>query len=317
MKRKVLLIFFLIINVLAFAQDRQDSKVLFSGTIFGYHFDPNKKLIKNKEIELQGAIGSVQIDVYSGKNKVISTKSKSNGDFALYLSTEEELKFEISKKGYASSLFLIDMSSAPEEIRKGGLLFLDAELILNSFVPKKEVPLEPFGKLLYSTTTKSINFDSKSYQKKKKIFGGKEDNTPVNLMNSSVSKNIERNKGVNNEVVSGPSSETSLSNQNTDQDVSDNNENGTPGTSTYILSSDLNLSNLSQLDLDAREKEINKAWEQLEKDKLIAVTPEDFLLIQARENLLIAAEKELEDAKLYINLPEKKISAQNSKLFWL
>ncbi len=79
----------------------------------------------------------------------------------------------------------------------------------------------------------------------------------------------------------------------------------------------MNLDNITSSDLESRQAEIDNAWKQLEQDKLMAITPEDFAIIQAREELLVAAEKELEDAKKYIALQQDEIAAQSFKIMLL
>ena len=74
------------------------------------------------------------------------------------------------------------------------------------------------------------------------------------------------------------------------------------------------MDDLESMDFDVRAEEIKKAWDQLAKDKLSALTPEDYLIIQARENLLIAAEKELVEKRL-TNAQKETIKHNNYQIF--
>lgn len=313
----------LLITVNLDAQERQKSKLLLSGTIYGYNFDPAKKLLKkDKEIELEGSIDKVSVNVFKGSKKVSSTITNGNGDFSIYVPLEDQLKVILSKNGYAKSIFLIDMKGAPDDIANNGLVFNNMELILNSFVSEETNSDKPFGKLYYNSGTKSIAFNSKDYKEKQTLFGKKENNTPLNLMEGAVEKNISNNKEVNNSEVEEEIIEEINGGNNAGSDnstsIDDKNENEEEiiivDQNHFILSSKIDLDNLSLGDIDNRSNELKKAWDQLEKDKLIAVTPEDFLIIQARENLLLAAEKELEDARKYIDLQNEEISAQRNKI---
>lgn len=316
MKKTLLLLFISLIFSNAFSQDRLANKIVISGTVYGYSFDPSVKLLNKETAELEGSIGGVTIIAYKGTTKLTSVKSSGNGTFSIELPIENDLKIEYSKDNYVSGSFALDLSATPADIKAGGLIFENIEIAMNSFISDKTNDKRPFGKLTYSTTTKALAFQETTYEDKKK----NKDNTPLNLMN----KSIKKNNGNNSEAAAVVTAVIPTDPQNpTTATKTTNSEPAVVGEVTtneqlpakkLSTLSQLNLENLTATDLVARQTEIDKARAQLEQDKLLAITPEDFAIIQAREELLVAAEKELADAKKYIALQDEKISSQQSKI---
>lgn len=307
------------------AQERIPNKIVISGTVYGYKFDPSVKLLNKESAQLEGSIGGVTVIVYSDGSKISTTKTSGNGNFNIELPLENSMKIEYSKEKYVSGSFQMDFSKVPEDMRQTGLIFENVELAMNSYVTEKTKDGRPFGTLSYDVATRRLVFNEIIYDDKKKLFGDNKDNTPMNLMNKSIKKNIDNNSvaseiSVDNTSVVDNNASTKTKTNNS---VVGTNEgeitNAGNETSVSKLSTlpRLNLETIAASDIDARQAEINKAWEQLEKDKLLAITPEDFALIQAREELLLAAEKELEDAKKFISLQQDQIAAQRFKILLL
>lgn len=303
------------------AQNRQSEKIVISGTVYGYSFDPQRKLLKKETgVVLEGSLSSVTLTAKSGKSIIQTAKTNANGEFTIALPLQKNLILEYSKSGYVTSSLQFDLDAVSPELQVQGLLFTNVELLLNSFVSKDTEDGRPFGKISFDNSKSALTFKEVVYDDKKKLFGDNKDNSPTNLMNQSIKKNasinflLDRTSNANEAVNTPVSNKTNQKNNATTIQ---------PTTEAKTSSKVFNqlpkfeLSKITQADLLNREAEIQSAWEKLEQDKLLAITPEDFIIIQAREDLLIAAEKELEDARKYIALQEAEISSQQTKLFWM
>lgn len=324
MKKTIL--FFLICSFLqpANSQTRTPYKLVISGTVYGYKYDPSVKILNKETGALEGSVGGVTLTAYKGTSKLSSVKSGGNGTFTIEVPLESDLKLEYSKDNYVTSSFNLDLSNLPEDMVATGLIFENIELALNNFVSDKTNDKRPFGKLTYNVSSKALAFAEITYADKKKLFGDNKDNTPLNLMNKSVKKNLENNNApavLTTDVVVDPSGNQITKTQKTNSNQTNTEESivveeTLPAKKLSTLTQ-LNLENITSSDLESRQAEIDNAWKQLEQDKLMAITPEDFAIIQAREELLVAAEKELEDAKKYIALQQDEIAAQSFKIMLL
>lgn len=324
MKKTIL--FLLICSILQSvnSQTRIPNKLVISGTVYGYKFDPSVKILNKETGALEGSVGGVTLTAYKGSTKLSSVKSGGNGTFTMEVPLEGDLKLEYSKDNYVTSSFSLDLSNVPADMAATGLIFENIELALNNFVSDKTNDKRPFGKLTYNVASKALAFSEITYTDKKKLFGDNKDNTPLNLMNKSIKKNLGNNNtpaAVETEVAVDPveneitkKQRTNSNKVITEEDVIVEEE--LPAKKLSALPR-LNLENITDSDLESRQTEIDNAWKQLEQDKLMAITPEDFAIIQAREELLIAAEKELEDAKKYIALQQDEIAAQSFKIMLL
>jgi serine phosphatase RsbU (regulator of sigma subunit) len=323
-KKTILFLLICAVFQSANTQTRIPNKLVISGTVYGYKFDPSVKILNKETGALEGSVGGVTLAAYKGSTKLSSVKSGGNGTFTIEVPLESDLKLEYSKDNYVASSFSLDLSNIPADMAATGLIFENIELALNNFVSDKTNDKRPFGKLTYNVSTKALAFAEIAYTDKKKLFGDNKDNTPLNLMNKSVKKNLENNNtpaAVNTEVVVDPSGNQTTKTQktNSNQMITEEGvvvEEAAPAKKLSTLTK-LNLDNITSSDLESRQAEIDNAWKQLEQDKLMAITPEDFAIIQAREELLVAAEKELEDAKKYIALQQDEIAAQSFKIMLL
>jgi serine phosphatase RsbU (regulator of sigma subunit) len=323
---KKTILFFLISLIFqsANSQTRIPNKLVISGTVYGYKFDPSVKILNKETGSLEGSVGGVTLTAYKGSSKLSSVKSGGNGTFTIEVPLESDLKLEYSKDNYVTSSFNFDLSNVPADMAETGLIFENIELALNNFVSDKTDDKRPFGKLTYNVSSKALAFSEITYADKKKLFGDNKDNTPLNLMNKSIKKNLENNNTpaalIVEEVVDPTGNQTTKTQKtNSNQTVTEEGvviEEPLPAKKLSTLTQ-LNLENITSSDLESRQAEIDNAWKQLEQDKLMAITPEDFAMIQAREELLVAAEKELEDAKKYIALQQDEIAAQSFKIMLL
>lgn len=319
-----LILCFFLSTAFSFGQDIRPDRLKLSGIIYGYSFDPSKKILKkNNETELEGAVGNVRIIIRDNHKELANLKTGEAGRFELYLPLENELRFEFFKQNYVSSSFLIDMSEVPDELAEQGLKFEYMELILNSFVSKDTDDDRPFGKLYYDKSQSAIAFEKINYKDKDKLFK-KEDDTPVNLMEGAVAKNLDnnditkRNGSGDMYGVDQKSKPDILTESPMESDSEDEEHNQILSLKEkYSLPAVFDLQDISFEDIDSREEQLEKAWAQLERDKMFAVTPKDFEIIEVREELLLALARELDHAKAYIALQEEEIAAQRTKVIML
>ncbi|MCB9224810.1 MAG: SpoIIE family protein phosphatase [Crocinitomicaceae bacterium] len=319
MKFYSLLLFFFIATI-ALSQRTPDHLIL-EGTIMGYNYDP-AKFLKKEKIEIQGSLSDVKITVESGGSKITTTSTDKGGEFAIKLPLEKHYLLKYSKSGYGNSAVDLDLRNIPADMAASGLKLTHIELILNDNETDKSVDNgASFGKIYYNSTGRKFEFKEASFDKKDMLFKDSEDNTMVNLIKASLDKNKNSNNTAEVQIseVETPTTQkvTKTYVNESGETVVVEQENGIKAKTLSVLSKTnigdiAGWSKLSDEDISNRAKEISDAWEQLEKDKLIAVTEEDFILIQAREQLLMAAEKELEAAKTFIAEQDAKLSAQKN-----
>lgn len=321
--RVVLFLSLLLTTAFSWSQ-RTTGKLNVTGQVSGYEHNPKTGLFKkNDQIELQGVLGGVSIMVYDGSNRVIDKTTNSSGNFAFNLDLGNKYVLKYSKSGYGTSAIALDLRNIPEDLQKAGLILENLELVLNDFESDKPVDNgEIFGTISFNSTSNEFKFTPIVFEEKSSLFKRDEVNTPVNLIEKSILNN--KNSNSNIEVVvneDGTHKVTKKHGNNTNPEVTEELQESTEHIPTITLLDQRKIiafkpfSSLNRDDLQNRQEEINNAWDALEADKLLAVTEEDFLLIKAREELLLAAEKELESAKAYIDEQEAKIAAQNNMLF--
>jgi len=324
MRNFILLLFALFFVSVTSMSQRTPNQLNFNGRVLGYDYNPSKGIFKkNEQITLEGSLANVKLEL-SINGKAISKKtSDSGGEFAFGIKIGEKYKLSYSKKGYGSSAVEIDLRSVPEDMAASGLVLHHMELILNDFESDKPADNgSSFGRIYYSTSNRSFEFKPTEFNSKERLFKKDEDNTQLNLLKTSLRKNRDKNKN----PESNPTEEISekvvkktytTKSDGTIEEVEVIEENITENRdlSELLISSFKGFDNLSPDDIENRSNEIKDAWEQLEKDKLLAITEEDFLMIQLREEMLVSAEKELASAQLYIEEQENKISAQGNFIY--
>ena len=278
------------------------------GLVYGYNHDPSKNIFqKGKQFLLEGTLGKVSINVSESEKSLYTTQTNSKGVFHLKMNLGKVYKIELSKKGYAKSILLIDVMSVPPEIAANGIEFSGMELTLNSFLSKDTSKLNlPFGKLYYNDREKSMNFQSGEVKNKKGIFArSEESNTPVSLMKRAVLKNMNNIQNKQKSVQKNnqkSAEEPKTENTNEGHRLSDD--------TTIHITSKFKLlpwedQHFTEENLMMRESEIQKAREQLEQDKLNASSWEDLVIIKERERMLNIAVSELAKAKKLIVLQKK------------
>lgn len=310
----------------AFSQSTQKNVVVMDGLVYGYNYEPSKKLLqKEKQIKVEGVLDNVDIRLLDNGKVVETTKTKANGTFLFQIKTDKVYLLELSKAGYTSVLLSLDFTAVPKELLSKGVAFSGAELILNSYQSKNKTETYiPFGKLFFNSKGNYIDFESAKFLTKKQR---EYVNNPVSLMMRSVQKN----KGVNKTPLPVVESVTT-------------NENVTSGKKTELVSAEVIATNpspkkntyydtinkiLFDFKLKARNKpeeitdteiqyledKIEAARIQFEKDRQNVQSPEDSVLLEHQLELLNSVELELLSAKKIIALQENEISVQKKLLF--
>ena len=312
--KKILIVLVLFLSVSVFAQ-RKPNQLYIDGTVLGYDLDP-QTFWKKEKVEIQGSLSEVTLDIKNSTGKtVLSVKSDKGGAFGAHIPIGDTYKICYSKSGYSNSAIQIDLKNIPQDIANSGLLLTNIELILNeNETDKAEDNGKVLAKIAYNIGSKEFTVAGVEFDSNERLFKKLETSTPVNLLKGSIAKNKENNRKIINHSTTVSNNVESGSSENNTQQISTNVNNTEPAHTSLFSKSKLSKidswKNLSKVDLDKRSDELKSAWKQLEQDKLIAVTEEDFLLIQAREEMLIAAEKELEAARLFIGEQEGRLKTQ-------
>lgn len=318
MLKKILLSSILVLHISVAMSQRTTGQLNLRGSILGYHFDPNTGLFKKDKFEIIGSISSAKITLLKDGKKVKTTTTSSGGDFSLGIPVGFAFTIKYTKDGYATSAVKINLENIPDDLVKSGLILQNLEFLLNDHKSETDIDLgKPFGTINFNSSQRKFEFTPVIFDKKNRLFKKPEDSAPVNLMQASIKKNSENNKKVIQTQVSDNGEVIIVDDPNLEVGESEG-SNISKETRKLTLESSSSLQkivewkHLTKADLENRANQIDDAWKQLEEDKLIAVTPEDFLIIQAREELLIAAEKELEAAKQYMSEQQDKLAAQQN-----
>lgn len=309
--KKSLLIFLLGLSVISMGQ-RTPGKLNLHGSVLGYTYDPSSGWFKkNKQIEIEGSVAKVKVSVSADGKKIKSTRTNTGGEFSLGLDLGHHYLLEYTKENCGISAVNIDLTNIPDDLSASGLVLRNVEFILNHFQSDKPVDNgQPFGTIYFNSENRQFEFEETEFEERKKLFKKGEENTPLKLMLAS----LERNKYENRKPKTGDEWDPeNIDSLDVDQLILGRESlqailNGQ--TKINLLAPIKDLKDLSWDDLELREDELAIARDQLEKDKLIAVTENDFLLIKAREELLDVAQSELAAAKEYIKEQESKIKAQ-------
>ena len=322
--KALLLIIALSVGFISVSQ-RQPDQLFIEGTVLGYSFDP-KGLFKKEKVVVQGSLSGVQLEAKNSKNKsVAKTKTNNGGEFSLYIPVGDTYTLLYSKSGYGTSALFIELDNIPGDMASTGLQLSNIELILNDNETDKPVDNgAPFGNIRYTPNKREFYFKIREFSSKEKLFKKDADNTPVNLIKGSIAKNKDNNKNavdaLPEEVIEDDKGSTDKKRIIRNTETGETIEVAVEEVAVLSKSHLTDISdwdNLSDEDLDNRAKELSSAWDQLESDKLVAVTEADFMLIQAREEALTAAENELEAARTFIEEQEEKLSAQRYFMYAL
>ncbi|MBN4072910.1 SpoIIE family protein phosphatase [Crocinitomix catalasitica] len=303
-----------------FGQERIPNKLNFDGLVYGYHNDPGKFLGKTKKIELEGLLSDVRLEYSSGGKVLAKDKTSKDGFFKGTLDLGKRYTIHYTKDEYAGGSFIIDLRNIPEDIVEAGLVFDGMELILNEFITGRgKDPSLDFGKLYYDNYDERFKFSPSQEDKKDVFVKRKQAGTPNQLMQGSVlnnrSNNTRKSIEKNAPIVQKPPRKVRKKKpddvvEEVSGDTLDEPKSVLLDRSKFSLKSMLHKGGLTMDDIAGRESEISDAWKELEKDKALAITAEDSLIIKVREELLLAAESELVKAKEIIQFQKDQISNQ-------
>mgnify|MGYP000086871405 CR=1 FL=1 len=326
------LLFLLFFTVTLANAQRSGEYLIINGTVLGYTYDDSKSLFKrNKNIELEGSLTNVSIVITNNQQNVVEKgETSKGGEFDFRLKVGKKYLLTYSKDGYGTSAFEIDLRSIPSETAEWGLVLKNIEIILNNFESDK--PQDngySFGRLYFDKGNEMFAFDVREFEQKKKLFKKNEENTSVNLMVRSLNKNAKSNRVADatyeaNHNESTNSRRRPHGSAEADTIVVDTlTDNFGVSNALRQSKSELNMldnmvffhEGVGQEDIDELGDQIQKARELLEQDKLNAVTELDFLSIAAREQLLSSAERELENARIYIGAQQDKINTQQNLIY--
>lgn len=319
-RNKPFIIFLLIIlsgfNNVCFSQSTLKGSLMIDGLVYGYSYDPSKKLLKkDKQIKVEGVLDLVIVDVLENGKTIKSTQTNSNGLFSIRIKTGKVYTLELSKKGYASVLLIVDLTGVPQEIAARGMTFSGTELILNSFQGKNTSPETlPFGKLFYNTEKNHLDFEAAKFLSKKQR---ESIDNPVSLMKRSVQKNknnvntpADPNPVIKKETATEPTPKgIPLIPQKKSYYDTINNE-----LYEFKLKTNSDIENINEEGIHDLEDKVKAARVQLEKDKSEATSDEELAIIKEREANLEAIELELTEAKKLIEFQKNEISTQKTLL---
>ena len=317
----IICLFFIVCHQCTSAQSRNiNGGLIFEGQVYGYEYDATRKLLKkNKQTVLEGILEGVLVSVYTNDKILSKTISNQKGEFRFILKPGEVYRMELSKEGYDKNILWIDTKGIP--LRKSGdkLKFSGAEFVLNSFKIKNNINLnEPVGTLYYNDETGGMDFKINENRSKKARSLGKKDEQDnlVELMKRAVLKNKKNSKSAplsKEKIKAGVSKDSSSPHiPETKNNITVNNNNTI---SEFKLAPNKGIKQIIENDIINRGKEIRESREQLEEDKLKALTKADSLLLQQREAIINAAELELESARILIDVQESKIKIQSKVLY--
>ncbi|MEX1001662.1 MAG: SpoIIE family protein phosphatase [Crocinitomicaceae bacterium] len=316
MRKIISVSLFVFLSVVAVQAQRTTGKLNMSGTVLGYEHDPAKGIFKKEKTAVEGNLSGVKIELKEDGKTIKSVRTNNGGKFAISVPIGKKYELFYTKSEHAKSAFEIDLRNIPDDLGKTGLLIRNIELILNSLQTDEPIDKgEVFGRIYYDQNKRRFFFDATEFEKKTGLFQKERDDTAVKLIESA----LEKNKNNNTKAIL-PSTEDDKTEDNILDPEDDQPKTVASKSKTISLLKRTQLvddgmwENLTETEIEDREKEIENAWKQLESDRAFAVSEEDFLLLKAREELLIAAENELAVAKEYIQEQEAKLNAQRNIL---
>lgn len=324
MLQRIVLCFLMSICFLGHGQ-REPRKLVIEGTVLGYNNDYSKTIFKKgAKIQIQGSLPDAMVSIYDSKNRALYTdRTGKGGEFKITIDLDGEKQYLIKyrKKGYGTSAFSIDIQNVPYDLYEAGLYLKNVELILNNF--DSDHPLdkgESFGKLYFDSYASQFQFTAAEYEYKTKIFQEEDRNNQADLMIRSVEKNVHLNKNVLIEDKSDIADDSESSKRR-------NRSKKRPKSTTNIRDEipqkvdlpvgiielgALNFSpdSLTEDRLKEFESRIDVERSLLEFDKKRAKTDAEKQVIMLREKLLNRAERDLENAKSFIQVQATQLATQ-------
>lgn len=285
------------------AQKLKSGTLIFEGVVYGYHHDPTKKLLKkSKQFVIEGLLSRVNIDVYHEDNLVYTEKTNKNGEFTIPLPLDGVFKLELSKHGYETNILTIDTRNISTEKSSNGIAFTGAEFMLNSYKNKEYTLPEYMGILYYDPESDYFDFFANEKEAKRQ-------NNSIALIRKAVIKN--KNSSL---LTMLDSSIVSVRLLHKRKDTSAITVKGKKHLTGFGLAP-AGIKNITTDNISLRKNEIEKAREQLEDDKLYAVSMDDSIIINAREAIIRASEVELQNALTLIATQKSEIHYKKRELY--
>ena len=309
----ILLFILLIFPVYSFSQKQIPQKLYIDGIVSGYYHNAASSNKKERQVKMEGVLEGVLVRVVQDGKTIFSLKTNKKGYFKVAIKTGQLYHFEFSKPNYLPTNIDIDIQNIPEEIAQKGLVFENLEILLNSYKSNDEMySTLPFGRLYYDVKNNIFDFEELNIKIKKGIFTKEKiENPSVALIKKALLQNSEKisdKEITNNEQVVTDEKEEDLKTAVLKKT--------SVSTNPFVLKS-IDLDVINSTTLLEIESDLISAREQLEKDRRNAQTAQDSALIEQRDQMLILAERELANAKKFIDVQEKVISNQRWVLILL
>lgn len=310
----------LLTTIFAYGQRKSDH-LFIQGSILGYKYNPKTTLFSKNQVDIEGSLTGVKVQLKENSKVVISKTTNKSGEFSMFVPIGKIYQLTYSKNGYGTSTIDLNLNNIPKDIASSGLHLSNIELLLNSF--NSEKPADngtSYGCIRFDNGNKKFVFDPVEFDRKEALYKKLEDNAPVNILKNALRKNDKNNQ----EFIDAPEKKSTESNALGDTASPDLISTSTTsieeliaGKPVYeaIVKSKLNeiskWGDLTKEDLSNRATEIEKALTQLELDKKSAVTETDFLVLEIREQQLLSAQNQLKAAELYIDEQAAKLEAKS------
>jgi len=311
-----------------FSQQKNQGKFTVDGVVYGYYYNPSKKLLQKEEkITLEGALKNVEINVYEGSVLSQSTKTNAIGEFKLDLKLGKNYRLEVTKQNYSKSIIIIDLETITPEYLESSISFHGLELILNSYINKDTLNNSfPFAKLYYNDRKKQIDFEPNKQMMKKGVFVKKDadKNTSIDLLKKSVQRNKDNFKTIKTASVANEASKNKKNKNGslyTPPSIEEDSlakaaeEKKVYVPKRYIPYKKENYAKLSKQELEKKRKELINDRIKLERDKLNARTAEDSVAIIEAEAVLNARTAELKNALMVIKYQDQELIAQRRVIY--
>jgi serine phosphatase RsbU (regulator of sigma subunit) len=307
---KVLTVVFLFLSFSVYSQH-----LILDGEISGYFYNPNNGLIsKSGNVSLEGSLAGVKIEVIKNGKTIKNIISSKNGDFHFKLPFGEVYQIKYSKIDYETVKFDLDLTNIKDV---NSLVFKNLELILNKYIQYKDnTELGLAFRMFYDDKAANFGIEEKGF----KIGGAlskKMDYVPlVSLVKGSIKKNEPYLFSDTKKVKTGstePVEEIKSIDSSQIDSIADISK-----VQNNLISNKTILSHFGKnMSINGKESLIEELKNQLEKDKLLASTPEEFALIEEREALIVALSSELELSKEVIAYKEEQLVTKNKQIWML
>jgi serine phosphatase RsbU (regulator of sigma subunit) len=302
----------------------QQAAFWLEGTVHGYEYNGSRGLLKKaKQAVFEGTLEDAQIRVHLDGVLLEQLLTNDKGNYSIPLEFNKLYTLTVTKAGYNKNTLLIDTRALPQQVQKGGFRFLAAEFVLNSYKTGRDEKLSrSFGRLHYNATRGQFVLAQGNVP----TYGNVGDDS-IELLERAIDRNNERLKHYEPEVSPQPTSAKARQHATGTKPVQPgaaaDSARGPRKPSSLTISKRLDLGpafrrNAADTSIIAsKELALQRAREQLAMDKLLQQTKLDSVEIQKREAQILAAEQEIQHARLQINTQQARLDAQRNSLMLL